>query len=150
MYLDKQNLVSDQQAVTVTAVTTNAIDLGVAGTIPGLGGTPLMDAGRGEEPVLLAQVTETFTAAGAATLTVEIITATDAALTAGIVSHQSTPALAKTDLVAGYQFRLRIPAGLPATGRYLGLRFTVATGPMTAGKVTAGIVSDKQTNPFVG
>lgn len=149
MYLDKQTLLSDDQDLSQAAgtyVSTNTIDLGTAGTIPHLGGTPLMDIGRGNEPDLLCQITETFTSGGAATLTVQLIQSANADLSSPTIL-QTTPALALATLVAGYQFRLRIPPGISA--RYLGVQYVIGTATTTAGTVTAGIVLDKQTNPTV-
>jgi len=60
MILDKQNLFSDDQAVTVTADSTNVIDLGIAGM------------GKGEPVRLIAQVTETFD--GGTSLQVSLVT----------------------------------------------------------------------------
>ena len=54
------------------------------------------------------------------------------------------PSQALATLIAGYQFRLAVPPGV--SKRYLGLRYTVGTAETTAGKVTAGLVIDKQTN----
>lgn len=149
MLLDAQVLLSDNQDLSQAAgayVSTGAIDLGVPGTMA-LGGSPISDIGRGNVPSLLCQVTETFTSGGAATLTVEVISASASTLDAGVVSHMSSGAIALATLIAGYQFRLAIPHGI--TGRYLGLRYTIGTAATTAGTVTAGLVMDLQTNPTV-
>lgn len=131
MILDKQNTLSEEQAITATADSTNVIDTGAAG----------MNNGQAVE--LLAQVEEAFTAAGAATLTVSLVTATDAAFTSP-VTLLTTPAIPKATLVRGYQLPLSyLPANLL---RYFKLVYTVATGPMTAGKINAGIVLARQTN----
>lgn len=131
--------VSDAQAVTVTAVSTSSINMLARKDIAP--GTPIH-----------ANITvgANVTAAGAATVTFEIITASDAALTADIEVLASTGAIGKAALTAG-----RIPIMLtaqPATGigqTYLGVRYTVATGPLTAGNFTAYITplvetADKQ------
>lgn len=151
MMLDLQNLVSNNQAPGVigTYVSTNSIDLGASVTDT-LGNTVLSDVGRADRVYMLAQVSTLCVGAGA-TVVMRLITATDAALTAGIVIHQQTDPIPVASLVAGYQFKLGdIPPGLPATGRYLGVQWVVATANITAGGFTVGIVSDKQTNPFVG
>jgi translation initiation factor 6 (eIF-6) len=41
-----------------------------------------------------------------------------------------------------------LPGGL--NERYLGVQYVIGTATMTAGKVTAGIVANKQTAPNVG
>jgi len=140
--LDKQNLFSDAQAITVTANSTNVVDA-VGGT-PGfttdtLGNTPDNDAGKSPELAILITVTEAFTAAGAATLTVAVV-GDDSAALASPTTLMTSAAIGKATLVPGYQFRLALPPGNAAADRYLGLVFTVATGPMTAGKITAGLV----------
>lgn len=151
MLLDVQNLVSDDQDLAKAAGTylsDKSIDLGAVGTIPGIGGTPIHDVGRGDCPELLVQVTETFTSGGAGTLQAKLVMADDDALTSNVVVLQETLAIALATLVAGYQFRLCcVPFGV--TKRYLGIQYVVGTATMTAGKVTAGILVDRQSNPVV-
>lgn len=148
MMIDRQNLLSDAQNLAQAAGTylsTNTIDLGVAGT-DALGNTVINDVGRGHKGELLAQVTETFTSGGAGTLAVNVVQSANADLSSATVLH-GTPALALATLRAGYQFRIALPAGI--TQRYIGLQYVIATATMTAGKVTAGLVEAKQTNPLV-
>lgn len=139
--LDKQNLISDAQAVTVTAVSTNSVDLlgGMTLGTDTLGNTPDNDFAKSPELDILITVTEQFTAAGAATLQVAVITDDSAAL-GSPTTLMTSAAIGKATLVPGYQFRLGLPPGNAAADRYLGLQYTVATGPMTAGKVTAALV----------
>jgi len=85
-----------------------------------------------------------FTAAGAATMVIGLIT-DDAADLSSPTTILSTPAIGKAALTAG-----RVPIVIPVppniAEQYLGLNYTVATGPMTAGKVTAFIAKDIQSN----
>jgi hypothetical protein len=60
----------------------------------------------------------------------EIISATDAALTAGILVHASR-ALTLAEAVAGALFFLGLPPGTP-TQRFLGVRITTAGGTVSA------------------
>lgn len=131
MIIDKENTFSDEQAITATADSTNVIDLGAAG----------LDSG---EPLYInAQVNEAFTAAGAGTLTVSLVTATDAAFTTP-VTLVTTPAIGKADLIIGKDISFgTVPAGVL---QYVKLVYTVATGPMTAGKMTAFIGGPRQSN----
>lgn len=147
MLLDKQNMFSEAQAITTgSANSTNTIDLGVAGS-PIIGGTAIQDPGRGQEIQVFAQVVTAFTSGGSGTLTVKLVQSAAAGLTSPTILAQ-TDAIPVATLAAGYQFRLSgIPAGV--TQRYLGLIYTVATADMTAGAVTAGLVLDRQTNPYV-
>lgn len=153
MLLDKQNLFSDAQAITVTAVSTDKVDLNGTASTTGfttdtLGNTPVNDPGRSPELDVLFTVTEAFTAVGAATLTIALVTDEDPTL-ATPTTLVSTAAIGKALLVPGYQARLSLPAGNAAADRYLGASYTVATGPMTAGKITAGLIArdGRQTAP---
>jgi len=134
MIFDKTNLLSDHQAVTVTAVSTNVIDFGSA------------EVGPGTEKQLLIQVTEDFAAAGAATLQVKLQTDADEAFGSAkdLIDFGAIP---KATLVAGFQLPIRsLPHGVEKYGR---LSYTVATGPMKSGKLKAGIVLDRQTNSAI-
>lgn len=131
MITDKQNTFSDGQAITATADSTNILNAGQAGV------------NNGEAVELLLQVEDSFTAAGAATLTVSLVTATDEAFTSP-VTLLTTAAIPKATLVRGYQLPLSfIPAQIL---QYSKLVYTVATGPMTAGKINAAFVLARQTN----
>lgn len=138
MIFDKQTLLSDAQAVTVTAVSTNVIDLGPIKT--GI----VRDIGKGKQIPLLVQVVEAFTAAGAATLTVSLQTDDNEAFSSAKTVWTS-PAIALADLVAG---KVIIPEYIPrgTNERYMRLNYAVATGPMTAGKITAGVTLGNQSN----
>jgi hypothetical protein len=112
------------QAVTATAASTNVLDLGSAGNF--------------FRPAYLhLRVTEGFTAAGAGTLTA--VLQSDSAATFGspatLETLVTTASLAT--LVAGYH--LIFPLHLQNMEEFLRLYFTVATGPMTAGKIVAYI-----------
>ncbi len=154
MQLDLQNLVSDQQDLSQIVgayLSDYAIDLGAVGT-PALGGSLIADPGRSPEFDILVQVTETFVGA-TATVLVELVMADDAALTSNLVSLQQAPGGSITvgipvaTLVAGYTWRISPPTGI--TKRYLGLRYNIFTATTTAGKITAGVVWGRQTNPSV-
>jgi hypothetical protein len=167
MILDKENLCSDKQAVTVTAVSTNAIDLwggvdpkdgssnpwrlpGLAqGGIVGAGSAAqvINDPGRGEPNIQLFAQVDTATFTGGTSMQVQVITSAAAALSSPTVLCESA-VIALASLVAGYQFRI---AGIPAGSaqRYLGFNYVVV-GTMATGTVTAGLALDKQTSPFVG
>lgn len=142
MIFSAQQLFSDDQAITVSADSTNVIDLGVAGTPYDAAAALNQDVGKGNKIPLLAQVTTAFTAAGAATLVINVSTGATTALGTTVAS---VGPIAVADLVAGYQMAIDyLPNKI--TERYLGLEFVVATGPMTAGNLTAGITMGNQTN----
>jgi hypothetical protein len=147
MIMDRETLVSINQSCAAgisTIVSTDKIDLGAAGTTP-RGNTPPQDAGRaGME--LEVVVTEAFVTADAATLQVKLVESANADLSSPTVINE-TPVLAAALLVVGYKPRIAVPPGLKQ--RYLGLNYGIATGTFSAGKVTAGVVLDRQTNPQV-
>tara|TARA_R110000851_G_scaffold165032_1_gene309477 strand:+ start:398 stop:832 length:435 start_codon:yes stop_codon:yes gene_type:complete len=140
MILSKQLLLSDDQAVTVTALSTNVIDLGVAAT-PYRGVAPLnRDLGKGTPVPFLIQVTEDFVGLTSVTATLEVSDNED--MSASTVLNTELMLLA--DLVAGKQAYMQyLPNGV--TQRYLAVRYTVA-GTATAGKFTTGVTMGNQTN----
>lgn len=139
MFLDKENLFDNAAAITVTRNSTNVIDLTKAG----------QDIGVGEPLHIAVAVVETFTAGGAATLQIAVVTDDNAALATPTILRDFPDVFALAELAKGRETLIITlgPTELMATmERYLGLVYTVATGPMTAGKVTAGIVKDYQRN----
>lgn len=147
MFVDTQTELSDAQAVTATAISTNVIDLQAAlgGGTNIANGNTLLDIGQGEDVYLVVNTAVTATDTGSdATLTVSLETATDAGLTTGAVVHFSTAALAFASFAtAGTQL---VAIKLPAADykRYLGVRYTVAAGPLTAGAFDAFLTKDIQ------
>jgi hypothetical protein len=130
MYLDRQNLFSSSQAVTATAASTDIIDLGSS-----------RDIGAGEPLEIIVAVDTTFTAGGAATLDIALQTDTSSGF-GSAVTLASTGATAVASLTSGVAIaRWKVPRGVL---RYLRLNYTVATGPMTAGTITAGIGIGRQ------
>ena len=128
------------QAVTATANSTNVVDLSLA-----------RDIGEGEDLYVQFTVGTAFTAAGAATLTpTVVVSAADTLTTPTTIGTGGTIAVAS--LIAGYTFVVRLNPQLFGSTttvsslglRYLGAIYTVATGPMTAGTITADIVTDIQ------
>lgn len=139
MILSAQQLFSEDQAITATAVSTNVIDLGVAGTPYG-GVAPLyQDIGKGNKIPFLAQVTADFD--NATSIKVAIETGATTALGTEVLSET----ILLADLVAGKQTVFEV---LPnqLTERYLGVRYTVVGTAPTQGTFTAGITMGNQTN----
>lgn len=128
MILDKENLLSEDQAITATAASTNVIDLGVD-----------RDIGKGIPVPVLIQVTADF--ASLTDLTATIETATDEAFSSP-ETLATSGAVPVADLKAGYQFPIQyLPLG---TKRYVRVNYTVGGVNATAGTVTAGIVASHQ------
>lgn len=141
MYVDKQAEFSDSQAVTATAISTNQYDTHPRGngTVTNL----TRDIGVGEDVYLVIQCDTTATAAGAATLTVSLESAADAGLTTTPTVHFTTGALPLANLTGGRTLAaIKLPAG--DYQRYIGVRYTVGTGPLTAGAFSAFLAKDYQ------
>lgn len=132
MILDKQNLFSEDQAVTVTANSTNIIDLGNDDSAV----QALNEKGELE---LFVQVTTAFANATSMSVT---LTSDDSSTFASETTVLASAAVAEASLVAGYQFKL---GKLPRINeQYIRLTYTVV-GTHNAGAVTAGLILDRQT-----
>lgn len=129
MLFDAKLLLSNKQAITATAASTDVIDTGQT-----------KDVGKGGDIPLCIQVTEAFN--NLTSLTIEIQTATDSAFTTPIsLAQMVIPAVS---LKAGYQAPIiTIPQGMK---RYIRLNYTVTGTAPTTGRVMAGIVAGVQTN----
>ncbi|MDZ7789731.1 MAG: hypothetical protein U5L08_04405 [Xanthomonadales bacterium] len=131
MIIDKALQVSDKQAVTATAASTDVVDFGQAN--PNLG--------NGAQPTyMVVTVDEAATATGDATVQFAV---QDSADDSTFDDVALTKAIGKADLAAGEQIVIPMPVGLR---RYARLNYTVATGPLTAGKFSAQIVTGVQQN----
>lgn len=132
MILDRETQVSDGQAITATAVSTDTIDLGVAGR----------DISNAEHFSPFAQVRAAFN--NLTSLEFQIIESANANLSSHVVLA-TTGAIPLASLVAGAVIQL--PKQLPRTSlRFLGFRYVVAGTAPTAGSVDAGFVMALQTN----
>jgi succinylarginine dihydrolase len=121
--LDRQNLFSNEQAITASANSTDVIDLGSSSR----------DVGAGETNNVLVQVTEAFN--NLTSLSVTLQTASTENFTSPIQLTAGTIALAS--LVAGAKFSIgAVPRG---TLRYLRLAYTVTGSAPSTGKITAGM-----------
>ena len=147
MFVDTQAEFSDAQAVTSTAISSNVMDLQAAlgaGTNIA-GGNTVLDIGQGEDVYLVVTTQTAITDTGSdATLVVTLESALDAALSSSPVVHLATATLAfATYSAAGSQI---LVAKLPIADykRYLGVRYTVASGPFTAGAIDAFLTKDIQ------
>lgn len=129
MYIDKLLQVSNEQAVTASAASTDVIDFGQANPTPGLADT-----------YMVVTVDEAAAAAGAATVTIAV---QDSADNSAFADVAVTAAIPKATLVAGYQLVIPMPTKLR---RYCRVNYTVATGPLTAGKFSAQVVKGFQQN----
>jgi hypothetical protein len=142
MILDSQAEFSDAQAVTSTAISTNVLDLFsvLAGAGASISPNARIDIGDDDAPYIVVQTQTAATDTSSdATLTVTVESADDAGLTTNAIVHHSTGALAfATFSPQGAQLvKLRLPRHAAGYRRYLGVRYTVASGPLTAGNFDA-------------
>lgn len=128
MYIDRNLQVSNEQAVTASAASTDVIDFGQANP----------DTGATDHLSMVITVDETALAAGAATVTFAVQDSADNSAWADV---SVTTAIGKATLVAGYQHVIPMPT---RHRRYVRVNYTVATGPLTAGKFSAQVVSGIQ------
>lgn len=127
MIVDKNLMVSNAQAVTSSAASTDYIDQGAAG-----------DA-FGNELYLVVQVDTAATASGAATVNFQLESDSDSGFATAKVVNFDSGAIAKTALTAGAEpVKVKLPVGLK---RYIRVYYTVGTGPLTAGKFNAFLVN---------
>jgi hypothetical protein len=130
MYIDKHLQVSNEQAVTTSAASTDVIDFGQANP----------NVGLDDRSNMAITVDESATAAGAATVTFSVQDSADNSTFADVAV---TAAIGKASLAAGQQVVIPMPTKLR---RYCRVYYTVATGPLTAGKFSAQVVTGIQQN----
>jgi len=127
MILDDYLLLSDEQALTTTAVSTNTIDL-----------TSARDIGEGTTLSGFFNVNTALT--GGTSVEFQMITADDAALTSNVRVIGSSGAVVTASLTAGASFEVKINDQLSSIGkRYLGARYVIV-GTFGAGAVSGSVV----------
>lgn len=130
MITDKLLRVSENQAITTTAVSTNTIDLGVARDI-------------GEGTSLTMYFTVTAAMVGGTSINFEVVNDDNAALTSPAVIGASG-AILTAGLTVGANIAVKLNPSIGTTGqRYVGARYTVV-GTYSAGTVTADMVETIQ------
>ena len=129
MIFDETNEFSAKQAITVSAASTNVIDLGVD-----------RDIGKGAPVELVIMVTTLF--AGGTSIDAALETDDNSGFSSA-TSIWTSGAIATATLVKGYRFAIRF---MPrANERYLRIYYTVV-GTMSAGNIQAGLVLGDQSN----
>ncbi len=135
MIFDASLLLSNAQAITATAASTNVIDL--APIAQGI----VRDIGKGTQIPLLIQVVEAFN--NLTSLTIALQTDDNSSFSSAKTVWSSTVVLA--DLIAG---KVVVPEYVQrgTDERYLRLNYTVTGTAPTAGKITAGVTMGNQSN----
>lgn len=135
MIFDQQTLLSDAQAITATAASTNVIDLGPIAT--GI----VRDIGKGKPIPIRIQVVEAFNNLTSLAIALQ----TDDADTFGSAKTVWTQTVVLADLKAGY---VAIPEYIPrgTNERFMRLYYTVTGTAPTTGKITAGVTMGNQSN----
>lgn len=130
MYIDRGLLLSETQAITATALATTKPDLGA-----------IRDIGKSHNMWLVLLVTTTFVSAGATTLDVDLVADDNVGMSSPATLQKlvATP-IPKASLVQGFKLVRKLDPG--AYEQFIGLNYTVATGPFTAGNITA-FITDK-------
>lgn len=122
MYVDALGLVSDAQAFGAGAVSTNSVDLGIEQGFT-------RQIGEGEPMGFGVSVDVSATGT---TVILEVISATDAALTASVRVHGRLDGVI-ADFTAGTLHFVAINrTQSPLIQRFIGLRATIAAGTLTA------------------
>jgi len=126
MITDALLRVSEDQAITSTAFSTNTIDLSVARDV-------------GEGTALYMNFAVTTALANGTSVKFEVVSSANANLSSPTVIG-SSDAVVTASLTAGKNVVVRINPDIAGKGqRYLGARYTVA-GTFNAGKITADVV----------
>lgn len=140
MIFDRSLLMSNAQAITATANSTDTIDLGATGIVYGNSAALVRDIGRGYRIPIRVQVVQTF----------NNLTSLSAALQVDDNSAFSSPrtvvisqAIPLASLVAGYVFE-EIDIEVLTNERHMRLSYTVVGTAPTLGQVTAGITMGNQ------
>ena len=145
MIFDKQNLFSDDQAITTTAASENVIDLGALGTAagPGGGNPPKTHYKAGSRGRIVCRVSGADDFADLTSLIVSV-QVDDAVGFGSVETILTSETFLAAALVKG-KVLLDVQVPSRVNKRYIRLNYTV-DGTATAGRVTAGIVWDEQVN----
>ena len=130
MYLDNRTVLSDKQAITGDAVSTNVIDLSPMGST--YDGVEMVRKFAIRDIPFLVQVTEEFNTL--TSLTIAFQSSDTEVFT--VAKNELSFTVPLADLVVGYKIPLDfLPKGI--SGRYLRMNYTVVGTDPTAGAITA-------------
>lgn len=142
MIINKNLVLSENQAITATALSTNVIAWPDNGTPPREGAPITRNLGSGTPIPMLMQVTEAFATLTSLTITLETSDNEDMTSSTVLSSSAAIPA---ADLVPGYRpsFTRFIPDA--TMKKYLALRYTVTGSAATTGAITAAVATEVNT-----
>lgn len=132
MYVDSQLLLSDAQAVTASADSTNLIDLGIA-----------RDIGTGENLYLVTVVDVAMTDSGSDS-TVTVTLQGDSTTTVTPDASQALFTIPATTAAGSVYYSKLDPGSAPLQYQYINVNYTVANGNLTTGSFTTFITHDIQ------
>jgi hypothetical protein len=139
MIIDANLVLSNNQAVTATAASTNVIDLGTPGTPFGAPVPVEQDIGKGNRIAIAVNVTQAFN--NLTSLAIALQVSADNSTWVEVATH--------TYLLAALGVgQLDFPAQLPVgtNKRYMQLNYTVVGTAPTTGQIFAAIVAARQNN----
>lgn len=142
MIFDSTLLLSNAQAITADAASTNIIDLGAPGKAYGAAANLVRDVGKGKPIPLLVQVVEAFATLTSLTVSLQV---DDADTFGSPKTVWTSPAIPVAELIAG---KVVVPEYIPrgTNERYMRLYYDVTGSNATAGKITAGVTMGNQSN----
>lgn len=142
MIFDSTLLLSNAQAITADAASTNVIDLGAPGKVYGAGANLIRDIGKGKPIPLLVQVVEAFATLTSLTVSLQV---DDADTFGSPKTVWTSPAIPVAELIIG---KVVVPEYIPrgTNERYMRLYYDVTGSNATAGKITAGVTMGNQSN----
>ena len=142
MILNKNLILSENQAITATAISTNVISWEAVRAAPYEAAGITRNLGDGTDIPMLLQITEAFNTLTSLTITFE--SADNAALSTNAIVMATTGAIPLASLILGYRPLMSriIPHGQMKD--FCGFRYTVTGTNPTLGKVTAALATEVQ------
>lgn len=140
MIFDRSLLMSNAQAITASAASTDVIDLGTTGTVFGNSTALVRDVGRGYEIPIRVQVVTAFNNLTSLSVAVQTDDNSGFSTAKTVAISQAIPL---ASLVAGYVFE-EVALIVGTNERYLRLNYTVVGTAPTLGAVTGGITMGNQ------
>ena len=140
MIFDRSLLMSNAQAITATAASTDTIDLGATGTVYGASAALVRDIGRGYKIPIRVQVVQTFNNLTSLSVAVQVDDNSAFSSPRTVVISQAIPL---ASLVAGFAFE-EIDLEVGTNERHIRLNYTVVGTAPTLGQVTGGITMGNQ------